>query len=69
MTSSKLCGGMSVAYPAEIPVAPLTRIFGYLAGKTVGSYSVSSKFKAISTVSLSRSFNNSKAIGDNRASV
>ena len=50
MTSAKLCGGISVAYPAEIPVAPLTKRLGKAAGKTVGSFSVSSKFQANGTV-------------------
>ena len=34
MISPKLCGGILVAYPAEIPVVPLTSKFGNLAGKT-----------------------------------
>ena len=54
-TSHRLCGGMLVAYPAAIPVAPFTSITGKGTGRTVGSFSVSSKFGAISTVSLSRS--------------
>ena len=37
ITSPRLCGGILVAYPADIPVAPLTSKFGNLAGKTVGS--------------------------------
>ncbi len=36
---------MSVAYPAEIPVEPLTKRFEKAAGKTVGSFSVSSKLQ------------------------
>ena len=35
--SPKLCGGMFVAYPAEIPFDPFTNRFGNLAGRTVGS--------------------------------
>ena len=69
ITSCKLCGGISVAYPADIPVDPLTKRLGYAAGKTVGSYSVSSKFKDINTVFLSKSLNNSLAIGESLASV
>ena len=37
MTSPRLCGGMLVAMPTAMPPAPLTRRFGNLAGKTVGS--------------------------------
>ena len=40
--SPKLCGGILVAIPTAIPPAPLTSKFGYWAGKTVGSFSVSS---------------------------
>ena len=53
-TSRKLCGGMFVAIPTAIPEAPLTRRFGNLAGSTVGSLKVSSKFNDQSTVSWSR---------------
>ena len=42
MISPKLCGGMLVAIPTAIPPAPLTSKLGYCAGKTVGSFSVSS---------------------------
>ncbi len=41
ITSPKLWGGILVANPTAIPKAPLTRRFGYFAGKTVGSFSVS----------------------------
>ena len=41
-TSPKLCGGILVAIPTAIPPAPFTKRFGYWAGKTVGSCSVSS---------------------------
>ena len=41
ITSFKLCGGILVAYPAEIPVEPFTSKFGNLAGNTVGSKIVS----------------------------
>ena len=40
--SPKLCGGILVAIPTAIPPAPFTKRFGYCAGKTVGSFSVSS---------------------------
>ena len=43
-TSRKLCGGILVAIPTAIPVVPFTRRFGNLAGRTTGSFSVSSKF-------------------------
>ena len=39
ITSPRLCGGILVAIPTAIPPAPLTNIFGYRAGKTVGSLS------------------------------
>ena len=42
ITSPKLCGGIFVAYPALIPVAPFTSIAGNFTGNTVGSSSVSS---------------------------
>ena len=44
ITSPRLCGGMFVAMPTAMPVEPLTSRFGYVAGKTVGSVVVSSKF-------------------------
>ena len=40
--SPKLCGGILVAIPTAIPPAPFTRRFGYWAGNTSGSFSVSS---------------------------
>src|SRR5699024_6387460 len=49
---TKVMGGISVAYPAEIPVDPLTRILGKRDGITVGSTSVSSKLFIKSTVFL-----------------
>ena len=42
ITSPRLCGAIFVAIPTAIPDAPLTRILGYCAGKTVGSFVVSS---------------------------
>ena len=38
-TSFKLWGGMFVAIPTAIPLAPLTRRFGKAAGSTEGSVS------------------------------
>ena len=51
--SPKLCGGILVAYPAEIPLVPFTSKLGNLAGNTVGSRNLSSKFGAHETVDLS----------------
>ena len=42
ITSPKLWGKIFVAIPTAMPPAPLTNKFGYLAGKTMGSCSVSS---------------------------
>ena len=42
ITYPRLCGGILVAYPALIPVAPFTNMAGNLTGNTVGSSSVSS---------------------------
>ena len=42
MTSAKLCGGILVAIPTAIPVAPLTNKLGIRAGSTSGSCSVES---------------------------
>ena len=55
ITSLKLCGGILVAIPTAIPDVPLTSRLGYLDGRTVGSFSVSSKLGIKSTVSLLRS--------------
>jgi len=41
-TSVRLCGGIFVAIPTAIPVVPLTNKLGKRAGKTTGSFSVSS---------------------------
>jgi len=46
----RLCGGMLVAMPTAIPVAPLTSRLGIAAGKTSGSSRVPSKFSLKSTV-------------------
>ena len=42
MVSPRLCGGILVAIPTAIPVAPLTRRLGKRAGKTKGSRSLAS---------------------------
>ena len=36
-TSDRLCGGMLVAMPTAMPVQPLTKSCGILAGTTIGS--------------------------------
>ena len=69
MISPKLWGGIFVAYPADIPVEPLTRRLGNLAGRTVGSSIVSSKLGAHVTVFLFISFNSSIDILARRAYV
>ena len=69
ITSRKLWGGILVAIPTAIPEVPLTNRFGYLEGRTVGSFSVSSKFGTKSTVSLPISANISMEIRLKRASV
>jgi len=43
---------MLVAIPTAIPDVPFTKRLGYLDGRTVGSFSVSSKFGTKSTVFL-----------------
>ena len=67
--SPKLCGGILVAYPAEIPLVPFTSKLGNLAGNTVGSRNLSSKFGAHETVDLSKSFKSSPLILANLDSV
>ena len=62
MTSPRLWGGMFVAMPTAMPVDPLTKRFGYLDGRTIGSLRVSSKFEPKSTVSFSMSVSISSAI-------
>ena len=69
ITSVKLWGAMLVAIPTAIPEAPFNNKAGILVGNTVGSWSVSSKFKLKSTVSLSISANISSAIFCSLASV
>jgi hypothetical protein len=41
-TSDRLCGGMLVAMPTAIPVAPFTSRLGMRAGSTTGSLFVPS---------------------------
>ena len=41
-SSPRLCGGMFVAMPTAMPDEPFRRRFGSFAGRTVGSFSVSS---------------------------
>src|SRR5580692_6981110 len=67
--SRKLCGGIFVAMPTAIPLAPLTRRFGMREGRTKGSSRVWSKFGTKSTVSFSRSARMSSLILASRASV
>ncbi|MNN15554.1 hypothetical protein D3C81_1286610 [compost metagenome] len=69
ITSRRLCGGISVANPAEIPLAPLTSRFGNRAGSTTGSFAVLSKLSLNGTVRFSMSRSSSIAIADRRASV
>ena len=69
ITSRRLCGGILVAMPTAIPVVPFTRRFGYLDGRTTGSFSVSSKFGTKSTVSFPISASISMEILLKRASV
>ncbi|MNW58416.1 hypothetical protein D3C74_362800 [compost metagenome] len=69
ITSRRLCGGISVANPAEMPLVPLTSRFGYREGTTTGSLAVLSKLSLNSTVRFSISRIISIAIGDSRASV
>ena len=56
MVSTRLCGGILVAIPTAIPSDPFIISAGTAVGRTMGSFSVSSKFNPQSTVSLSRSF-------------
>ena len=67
--SLKLCGGILVAIPTAIPDVPFTRRLGYLDGRTVGSFSVSSKLGTKSTVFLLISANISMDIFESLASV
>ena len=69
MASPRLWGGMFVARPTAMPLAPLTSRFGYLPGSRSGSRWVSSKFRWKSTVSLSMSRSMTMASSVMRASV
>ena len=69
MDSIRLCGGILVASPTAIPVAPFTKRLGNRPGSMSGSRIVSSKFHDHLTVFLSMSRNSSKASGVSRASV
>ena len=69
MTSLRLCGGILVARPTAIPVAPFTSRFGNLDGNISGSFNVSSKLYDHLTVSFSRSRSISIASGASLASV
>jgi len=69
ITSPRLWGGISVANPAEMPLAPFTSRFGKRDGSTTGSLVVLSKLSLKGTVSFSMSCSISSAIGDSRASV
>ena len=59
ISSDRLCGGIFVAIPTAIPSDPLTRRFGYTAGRTAGSFNVSSKFFVHGIVSFSMSLRSS----------
>ena len=61
-TSPRLWGGILVAMPTAMPEEPLMRRFGTLVGRTIGSWSDSSKFGEKSTVSLSMSARSSWAM-------
>ena len=68
-TSPRLWGGILVAMPTAMPEEPLMSRFGTLVGRTIGSWSDSSKFGVKLTVSLSMSARSSWAILESRASV
>ena len=68
-SSPRLCGGMLVAIPTAMPVAPFIRRLGTRLGRTTGSCSDWSKLGTNATVSLSMSASSSSAIRDKRASV
>ena len=69
ITSLKLWGGILVAIPTAIPDDPFTKSAGIVAGSTVGSCNLSSKFGIKSTVFFSMSSIIDSAILDNLASV
>ncbi len=67
--SVRLCGGILVAIPTAIPLAPFTSRFGIRVGNTEGSDRVLSKFGIKSTVSSSRSRSISSPIFSSLTSV
>ena len=69
ITSPGLCGGILVAIPTAIPVVPFMRRFGRVAGRTRGSFSLSSKFGPNGTRPLSRFSSIVIAVFDSLASV
>ena len=69
VNSSRLCGGIFVAMPTAIPLAPLRSKFGSRAGNTSGCIRESSKLATIFTVFRSRSERSSEEIVASRASV
>ena len=60
---------MFVAMPTAMPEAPFSSSRGAFVGRTVGSWRVSSKFRVMSTVSLSMSARTSSDIFSSLASV
>ena len=68
-TSRRLCGGMSVAMPTAMPVAPFSNTCGSRAGSHDGSCSVPSKFGDHSTVPLPSSESSTSASFVSFASV
>src|SRR3569623_1809302 len=60
-TSRALCGGMSVAIPTAMPVAPFNKRFGSRAGNTAGSSSVPAKLGTQSTVPCPNSLSSTSA--------
>ena len=67
--SPRLWGGMLVARPTAMPLAPFTSRFGKRAGSRSGSFWVSSKFRWKPTVSFSMSRSIAMAASVIRASV
>ena len=68
-TSLMLCGGILVAMPTAIPLAPFMSKFGNIAGRHPGSSRSPSKFGWKSTVSSSMSCTIAIAASVRRASV
>mmetsp|Transcript_6804 Transcript_6804/g.19804 ORF Transcript_6804/g.19804 Transcript_6804/m.19804 type:complete len:427 (-) Transcript_6804:578-1858(-) len=61
-SSPSWCGGMLVAIPTAIPVAPFSSRKGSFAGRMVGSTSFPSKFATKSTVSMDTSANSASRL-------